>query len=195
MAKSRIKVPKRVAGVKIPRAVRKGPVMDFVNSSEALKRNTARLSFAFGEAITAFRTALGQPSRKANAASVAEALANQLDQVKELVSVGADQPSLRLPLPERIARAMHTWAARRVEQRLRDEWSTCDHRPDAKLKTTEGQVPHAMTEPFAALFEARGCTLLRSRHPVAGGRKVREQWLGRAQHLEHLQRVLFPVGS
>ncbi len=31
--KSKIKVPKRVAGVKIPKAVRKGPVMDFVNSS------------------------------------------------------------------------------------------------------------------------------------------------------------------
>jgi len=31
--KSRIKVPKRVAGVKIPKAVRKGPVVDFVNSS------------------------------------------------------------------------------------------------------------------------------------------------------------------
>ena len=32
-AKSKIKVPKRVAGVKIPKAVRKGPVVDFVNSS------------------------------------------------------------------------------------------------------------------------------------------------------------------
>jgi hypothetical protein len=31
--KSKIKVPKRVAGVKIPKAVRKGPVVDFVNSS------------------------------------------------------------------------------------------------------------------------------------------------------------------
>lgn len=30
---SKIKVPKRVAGVKIPKTVRKGPVMDFVNSS------------------------------------------------------------------------------------------------------------------------------------------------------------------
>ena len=33
MAKSKIKVHKRVAGVKIPKTVRKGPVMDFVNSS------------------------------------------------------------------------------------------------------------------------------------------------------------------
>jgi hypothetical protein len=32
MAKLRIKVPKRVVGVKIPKAVRKGPVMEFVNS-------------------------------------------------------------------------------------------------------------------------------------------------------------------
>ena len=45
MAKSKIKVPKRVAGVKIPKSVRKGPVMDFVNSS------TGRLLIA--EALTA----------------------------------------------------------------------------------------------------------------------------------------------
>lgn len=32
-SKSKIKVPKRVAGVKIPKVVRKGPVLDFVNSS------------------------------------------------------------------------------------------------------------------------------------------------------------------
>jgi hypothetical protein len=102
-SKSRIKVPKRVVGVKIPKAVRKGPVMDFVNSKagrmliaealtaaigvfaykhtdqqtlkrggdklkegadqtrEAVARNTARLSLAFGEAVTAFRTALTEP--------------------------------------------------------------------------------------------------------------------------------------
>jgi sRNA-binding protein len=127
MARSRIKVPKRVVGVKIPKAVRKGPVMDFVNSKagrillaqaltaaigviaykqagedtrervgnkvkngadeakEALKRNTARLSFALGEAVTAFRTALGQPSGEPDADSAAKALANQLEQVKERV--------------------------------------------------------------------------------------------------------------
>lgn len=126
MVKSRIKVPKRVAGVKIPKAVRKGPVMDFVNSkagrvliaqaltaavgvlayktaspetrervrgkvkngadgtNEALKRNTARLSFAFGEAVTAFRTALGQQS-EASPESAARALEQQLEQVKERV--------------------------------------------------------------------------------------------------------------
>jgi hypothetical protein len=127
MAKSRIKVPKRVAGVKIPKAVRKGPVMDFVNSkagrvligqaltaaigvlayktaspetrervrgklkdgadetSDVLKRNTARISFAFGEAVTAFRTALDQSSAEPDAASAARALENQLEEVKERV--------------------------------------------------------------------------------------------------------------
>jgi hypothetical protein len=125
MAKSRIKVPKRVAGVKIPKAVRKGPVMDFVNSKagrvliaealtaavgvlaykqtspetrghirdkmkdgadetgDAVKRNTARLSFAFGEAVTAFRTALNQPTEGSDAASAAQALENRLDEVKD----------------------------------------------------------------------------------------------------------------
>src|SRR3954464_1414496 len=97
--KSKIKVPKRVAGVKIPKAVRKGPVLDFVNSStgrmliaealtaavglfaynradtngdgvrrgaadceESLKHNTARLTFAFGEGVRAFREALTEPT-------------------------------------------------------------------------------------------------------------------------------------
>jgi hypothetical protein len=122
MAKSsRIKVPKRVAGVKIPKAIRKGPVMDFVNSKagkmllaealtaaigvlaykraginkvkkgaentrDVLARNTARLSFAFGEAITAFRTALAGPgAERSDAGSAAEALAQRLEQVKERV--------------------------------------------------------------------------------------------------------------
>jgi hypothetical protein len=127
MAKSsRIKVPKRVAGVKIPKAVRKGPVMDFVNSTTgrvliaqaltaaigvfaykhatpetrerirgkvrqgadgtraSLERNTARLSFAFGEAVTAFRTALGEPGGQ-NPESAAAALAQELEKVEERV--------------------------------------------------------------------------------------------------------------
>lgn len=102
MAKSKIKVPKRVAGVKIPKTVRKGPVMQFVNSSagrmliaealtaavaalaykgvnsdsptgqrlrdagkrggDALADGTARLSYAFGEGVRAFREALASPS-------------------------------------------------------------------------------------------------------------------------------------
>lgn len=103
MAKSSIKVPKKVVGVKIPKSVRKGPVMNFVNSTagrvliaqaltaaigafayknadpetrerlkgkvrkgtdgarEMMARNTTRLSFAFGEAVTAFRAALNEP--------------------------------------------------------------------------------------------------------------------------------------
>lgn len=105
MAKSKdentkIKVPKRVAGVKIPKTVRKGPVVDFINSStgrmliakgltdavallahmnaespgtrsikdtvvdaeDRHERETARLAFAFGEAVRAFREALAQPA-------------------------------------------------------------------------------------------------------------------------------------
>jgi hypothetical protein len=126
MAKSRIKVPKRVAGVKIPKTVRKGPVMDFVNSTtgraliaqaltaaigvfaykhaapetrdrirgkvkkgaegtrEALERNSARLSFAFGEAVTAFRTALADPAGQSPESTAAH-LAQQLEQVEERV--------------------------------------------------------------------------------------------------------------
>jgi hypothetical protein len=29
---------------------------------------------------------------------------------------------------------MRAWASRRIERRLRDEWSTYDHRPEVKLK-------------------------------------------------------------
>jgi hypothetical protein len=105
MAKSsKIKVPKQIVGVRIPKSVRKGPIMDFVNSTtgrvliaqaitaaigvfayrkadpetrdhvrskvkkgandarELMTRSTALLSFALGEAVTAFRTALDQPA-------------------------------------------------------------------------------------------------------------------------------------
>jgi hypothetical protein len=118
--KSRIKLPKRIAGLKIPKVVRKGPVMDFVNSSAgqrllaeglmaaaglfavksaagttagdavrhpvdtvkeagsrlsghgadtqaSIKRNSARLQFAFGEAARAFRAALAEPDDAASA--------------------------------------------------------------------------------------------------------------------------------
>jgi hypothetical protein len=121
---SRIKVPKRVAGVKIPKAVRKGPVMDFVNSKagrlliaealtaaigvfaykhkdsetlkragskiqngavetrEAVKRNTARMSFAFSEAVTAFRTALAEPAGR-RAMRDADAGVNQVERADD----------------------------------------------------------------------------------------------------------------
>jgi hypothetical protein len=112
--KLKLKVPKRIAGVKIPKAVRKGPVADFLNSSagqlllaeallvlggaaaakrldadsdagefvrhpiqsltkagrlasstgagaaEDLGRDSNRLSFAFSEALRAFRSGLDQ---------------------------------------------------------------------------------------------------------------------------------------
>ena len=135
MAKSRIKVPKRLAGVKIPKAVRKGPVVDFVNSksgriliaqaltaaigvlayqqaspetrervrgkikngadetTDVLKRNTARLSFAFGEAVTAFRTSLQQPSTASDADTAAQGLEQQLEEVKERSGKKKKSPS------------------------------------------------------------------------------------------------------
>jgi hypothetical protein len=104
MAKAKLKLPKRIAGVKIPKALRKGPVGQFLNSSagqllvaealiaaggafvahetdggeklkrvgraasdrssdarQVLERGSARLSFAFGEAVRAFREALREP--------------------------------------------------------------------------------------------------------------------------------------
>jgi hypothetical protein len=87
--KLKLKIPKKVAGVKIPKSVRKGPVRDFLNSSAGqlllaeglivlsgarqpmeslgkvkqdasgpLSQESARLSFAFKEAIRAFRAAM-----------------------------------------------------------------------------------------------------------------------------------------
>jgi hypothetical protein len=113
MAKRKLKLPKKIAGVKIPKSVRKGPVGQFLNSSagqllvaealiaaggaffatetndagdhkgsarklgrsgagsadearQLLERGSARLSFAFGEAVKAFRTALreGNPQQQ-----------------------------------------------------------------------------------------------------------------------------------
>ena len=104
MAKSKLKLPKRIAGVKIPKKIRKGPVGQFLNSSagqllvaealiaaggaffakedagrksgrvlkqltgsaaergseaqQMLERGSARLGFAFSEAVRAFRCAL-----------------------------------------------------------------------------------------------------------------------------------------
>jgi hypothetical protein len=110
MSKRKLKLPKKIAGVKIPKAVRKGPVGQFLNSSagqllvaealiaaggaffatevngdqkggsrklgrslggsgeearQLLEQGSARLSFAFGEAVRAFRAALkdGNPQQ------------------------------------------------------------------------------------------------------------------------------------
>ena len=54
-----IKVPKRVAGVKIPKAVRKGPVLEFVNSSAG--------KLLVAEAITAALGAVAYRESKASA--------------------------------------------------------------------------------------------------------------------------------
>jgi hypothetical protein len=113
--KLKLKVPKRIAGVKIPKSARKGPIADFLNSSagqlllaealivagrafairhtdpdstageiarhpiqslhtagrsgvaqtaearDAIARSSARFSFAFSEAVRAFRSALEEP--------------------------------------------------------------------------------------------------------------------------------------
>lgn len=94
--RKKVKLPKRIAGVKIPKAARKGPVADFLNSSggqmllaealvlaagvfgvrrlstpsgtvgglgmrENIAEASARLSYACGEALKAFRAALAQP--------------------------------------------------------------------------------------------------------------------------------------
>jgi hypothetical protein len=125
MAKSKIKVPKHVAGVKIPKAVRKGPVVDFVNSTAGrvliaqaltaaigvlaykgaseetrdkirgtakkgventratLERNTARLSYAFSEAVTAFRAALEEHPSDAEPDATADAIAANTENAGE----------------------------------------------------------------------------------------------------------------
>jgi hypothetical protein len=70
--KSRIKVPKRVAGVKIPKAVRKGPVVDFVNSSagrlliaEALTAAVAAFAIKQSDSPTGERIKAGARSAEA----------------------------------------------------------------------------------------------------------------------------------
>jgi hypothetical protein len=92
--KVKVKVPKRIAGVKIPKTVRKGPIAQFLNSSAGqmllaealvlaagaftvkgaaramtpagrkttLARGSEKLSYAFSEAVQAFRNALTEDS-------------------------------------------------------------------------------------------------------------------------------------
>lgn len=104
MAK-KLKLPKRIAGVKIPKPVRKGPVGRFFGSPagqlllaealvfaggvfaarrsdlpmrtaggasrrDALQEASARFSYAFGEAMKAFRSALHEGPEGGDAASV-----------------------------------------------------------------------------------------------------------------------------
>lgn len=131
MAKSsgkltKIKVPKRVAGVKIPKTMRKGPVMEFVNSSAgklliaealtaalavfaykhvdsdtgrrikegahdaeaALKRNTARLTRAFGDGVRAFRESLSRSNGHGETAA-----GNVIDQEPDALEAAKKKPS------------------------------------------------------------------------------------------------------
>jgi hypothetical protein len=63
MAKSsRIKVPKRVAGVKIPKSVRKGPALQFVNSSAGKMLVAEALTAAL--AMFAYKQAQGENGAK-----------------------------------------------------------------------------------------------------------------------------------
>lgn len=84
--KSKIKVPKRVAGVKIPKAVRKGPVVDFVNSSagrlliaQALTAAIAAFAIKESDSPTGERIKAGARSAeetvKANTARLGHAFA------------------------------------------------------------------------------------------------------------------------
>ena len=63
MAK-KLKVPKRIAGVKIPKAIRKGPVGDFLNSSVG-QVLVAEAVLAAGGALAAGRTDPHSPAGKA----------------------------------------------------------------------------------------------------------------------------------
>jgi hypothetical protein len=135
---SKIKVPKRVAGLKIPKTVRKGPIIDFVNSSAgrlliaealaaalavfayrnadsdtgrrlkagtrdaeaAIKRNTARLSFAFAEAVRVFREALAHPDFQSNGGSGDVIDAESSDESMETAKKKPPRSSESHDLPE-----------------------------------------------------------------------------------------------
>jgi len=71
MAK-RVKIPKRVAGVKIPKAIRKGPIMEFVNSSAG--------QLLLAEAVMA---AIGLfAAKSANGEGTGDVLSHPLDSLK-----------------------------------------------------------------------------------------------------------------
>ena|SRR5690349_21460588 len=72
MSKSRIKLPKRIAGVKVPKSVRKGPIMDFVNSSGG--------QLLLAEAVMA---AVGLfAARQANGGAAGEVLSHPVDSLQ-----------------------------------------------------------------------------------------------------------------
>jgi hypothetical protein len=92
--KSKIKVPKRVAGVKIPKAVRKGPVVDFVNSSagrlliaQALTAAVAAFAIKESDSSTGQRVKAGARSAeemvKENTARIGHAFAEGVRAFRE----------------------------------------------------------------------------------------------------------------
>jgi hypothetical protein len=62
MSNKRVKLPKRVAGVKIPKAIRKGPIATFLNSSGG-QVLVAEALIAFGAAYAARRVNPDAPIR------------------------------------------------------------------------------------------------------------------------------------
>jgi hypothetical protein len=110
--KSKIKVPKRVAGVKIPKAVRKGPVVDFVNSSagrlliaQALTAAVAAVAIKESDSPTGERIKVGARSAekavKENTARLGHAFAEGVRAFREAlgnpnIAPGADVPEIDL---------------------------------------------------------------------------------------------------
>ena len=101
--KSKIKVPKRVAGVKIPKAVRKGPVVDFVNSSagrlliaQALTAAVAAFAIKESDSPTGERIKAGARSAeeavKANTARLGHAFAEGVRAFREALGNPAVTP-------------------------------------------------------------------------------------------------------
>ena len=103
--KSKIKVPKRVAGVKIPKAVRKGPVVDFVNSSagrlliaQALTAAVAVFAVKESDSPTSRRVKAGARSAeemvKENTARLGHAFAAGVRAFREALGTSPDDPEL-----------------------------------------------------------------------------------------------------
>jgi hypothetical protein len=101
--KSKIKVPKRVAGVKIPKAVRKGPVIDFVNSSagrlliaQALTAAVAAIAIKQSDSPTGERIKAGARSAeetvKENTARLGHAFAEGVRAFREALGNPAVAP-------------------------------------------------------------------------------------------------------
>lgn len=101
MAKSKIKVPKRVAGVKIPKAVRKGPVLQFVNSSAGKLLVAEALTAALG--IFAYKQAADGTGEKIKmkAQDAQEALRNNTARLTHAFGEGvrAFREALSEPAP------------------------------------------------------------------------------------------------